>query len=119
MKKKLGRPRKKQEGFPNGKETQTEVETKGDVLNPDFQGQTITIPLSDLKPEPKRFVEKPEAPEAQRIAESRESLKQALGPDQKFFETPDGEIIIGEAEKNHVWSRRVNGGHGGWVNPRR
>lgn len=38
---------------------------------------------------------------------------------QKYFETPDGELIIGEADKQQVWSRRLNGGKGGWVNPQR
>lgn len=54
-----------------------------------------------------------------RIQESREALKQPLGPGQVYFETPDGEIIIGEADRPHVWSRNMNGGHGGWANPRR
>lgn len=105
---KRGRPKKVVEVVQNvevqGQEGQTVVQTETIVTQP---------------PEPVRFQEKPDAPDAVRIADSRKALEQPLEPGQKFFETPDGEIIIGEADKNHIWSRHMNNGHGGWVNPRR
>lgn len=127
MKKKPGRPRKKQEVFPDGKEE------KGKEAKTGNDGNVLTSPIPDTisepvapavnaespKPEPKRFVETPDAPDAVRIAESRKALLQPLSPGQKFFETPDGEILIGEADKSQIWSRRMNGGHGGFVNPMR
>lgn len=66
-----------------------------------------------------KFSEKALGPDEQRIKESRSALLQPLPAGQNFFETPDGEIIIGEADREQVWSRRMNGGRGGWVNPRR
>jgi hypothetical protein len=44
---------------------------------------------------------------------------QALGPGQKYFEAPTGEILIGEADATHMWWRAGNGGKGQWINPRR
>jgi hypothetical protein len=57
--------------------------------------------------------------EAERIADSRRVLEFPLAPGQKFFETYDGEIIIGEADKEQVWCDRLNNGKGAWVLPRR
>lgn len=42
-----------------------------------------------------------------------------LGPGQAYFEAPDGTIIIGEDEKDHIWYRGLNGGKGGWINKKR
>jgi len=42
-----------------------------------------------------------------------------LGPGQKYFESPEGEIITGDESKNQIWSRNTNGGKGGYVNPKR
>ena len=58
-------------------------------------------------------------PDQAYINESRKALNFPLPAGQKFFESPDGEIIVGEATNDQVWSRRMNKGHGGWVNPRR
>jgi hypothetical protein len=65
------------------------------------------------------FREKAELTIAERIAESRKSLSTTLPPTQIFFETPEGEIIIAEADRDRVWSRTMNNGKGGWCNPRR
>lgn len=43
----------------------------------------------------------------------------ALGPGQKYFESPDGTILIGEEDATHMWWRAGNGGKGMWVNPKR
>lgn len=42
-----------------------------------------------------------------------------LQPGQKYFEDPDGNILIGEADKQQLWSRTLNHGKGGWINPKR
>lgn len=42
-----------------------------------------------------------------------------LGSGQKYFEAPDGTIMIGEADKDRLWYRKGNGGKGMWINPRR
>lgn len=57
--------------------------------------------------------------EAERIAESRKALLAPPPPGTKFFESPEGYIEIAEDNKPHVWCRYVNGGKGGWINPKR
>ncbi len=42
-----------------------------------------------------------------------------LQPGQKYFEAPDGTIVIGEEDKQQLWYRKLNGGNGGWINPKR
>jgi hypothetical protein len=99
-----GRPKKVQP-----LETQTQTLGSVDVV-PTFVETVQPTPVKE---------ERILTPEELRIKESRTALDQPLPPGTRFFETPDGEIIVGDAEKSHVWSRRMNGGRGGWVNPRR
>ncbi len=40
----------------------------------------------------------------------------ALAPGQKYFEAPDGHVILGEEKVSQVWDRR---GKGSWINPAR
>lgn len=42
-----------------------------------------------------------------------------LGPGQKYFEAPTGEVLIGEESATHMWWRAGNGGKGMWINPKR
>ena len=42
-----------------------------------------------------------------------------LGPGQKYFEAPTGEILIGEADMPHLWFRAGNEGKGMFINPKR
>lgn len=42
-----------------------------------------------------------------------------LGPGQKYFEAPSGEILIGEEDAAHIWWRAGNGGKGMFINPKR
>jgi hypothetical protein len=121
-KRKPGRPKKIKEIISNGQETQGKEEG---LLEQSVPVQEVAIAkkqkeVDQPKPErePVRYVDSVLS-DAQRIAESRKALNYPLSPGQKFFETPDGEIIVGEADKTSVWSRRMNGGKGGWVNPRR
>lgn len=69
--------------------------------------------------EPASLREKPEATAVDRVTESRKSLDQPLSPGQKYFESPEGFIVIGDAEKDHAWCRQSNNGKGAWINPRR
>jgi len=39
-----------------------------------------------------------------------------LPPGQKYFEAPDGHVIIGEEKVSQVWDRRKKGA---WINPLR
>jgi len=38
---------------------------------------------------------------------------------QKYFQAPDGTIVIGSKDVNEVWYRKGNNGKGCWVNPYR
>ena len=42
-----------------------------------------------------------------------------LGPGQKYFEAPDGTVLIGEDSNPHMWYRAGNDGKGMWINPKR
>lgn len=42
-----------------------------------------------------------------------------LGPGQKYFEAPDGTVLIGEDNNPHMWYRAGNDGKGMWINPKR
>lgn len=42
-----------------------------------------------------------------------------LGPGQKYFEAPTGEILIGEETSPHLWFRAGNDGKGMFINPKR
>lgn len=38
---------------------------------------------------------------------------------QRYFEAPDGHLIVGEEDRQQVTDRRLNNGKGGWINPMR
>ncbi len=57
--------------------------------------------------------------EAGQIAESRKALEHPLEKGQKFFESPEGFIVVGEASQEDVWCRKANGGKGMRINARR
>lgn len=42
-----------------------------------------------------------------------------LGPGQKYFEAPTGEVLIGDATADRMWFRAGNNGKGLWINPKR
>ena len=73
-----------------------------------------TMPVEAPKQEARTIT-----PTDARIASSRDALKQKLEPGQKFFEAPDGTIIVGEADRSHVFYRQGNNGEGMWINPKR
>lgn len=57
-------------------------------------------------------------------AEGQEEVKteqtvDALAPGQAYFESPSGEILIGDASKDQLWWRQGNDGRGMWINKRR
>lgn len=70
---------------------------------------------AQVAPEQKQV---PISAEQRRINESRESLKHPLPWNQKFFEAPDGYIVVGEADRSHVLYRQSNGKNI-WINPKR
>jgi hypothetical protein len=53
------------------------------------------------------------------IAESRKCLNEPLAPGQQYFESPEGIVKIGDADKAHIWCAQANHGKGMWINPRR
>lgn len=109
-KRKIGRPKKVEV-------VNHEEEAKGpkaEVL--ERQEPVAEVPKAERR---KPGVNPEDQSDVDRIAESRKALEHPLSPGQQFFEAPDGEILIGEADKTHLWSRRANGGKGGWINPRR
>jgi len=52
-------------------------------------------------------------------ATPQKPVLEPLHPGQKYFEAPDGTIIIGESDRDRVWYRQGNGGKGCWINPKR
>lgn len=43
-----------------------------------------------------------------------------LEADQKYFEAPDGTVIVGESKANRIWYRNLHGnGKGGWISAKR
>ncbi len=95
----LGSKNKKKDEVENGSIPQTESvpgdETKSEVVNNEEKSEKVTKVLP-VKPAP-----------------------DPLGPGQKYFEAPSGEILIGEASATHMWWRAGNGGKGMWINPKR
>lgn len=41
------------------------------------------------------------------------------GPGQRYFEAPDGHVVLAENSLQQVFDRRLNNGKGGWINPLR
>lgn len=119
MKGKPGRPKKNKESFANEKEAkgpQTEVLEQSAPVDavPVVEKKEVKEPR-DIR----KIMASLPKDDGDYIAESRKALETPLAVGQQFFEAPDGEILIGEADKTAMWSRRMNGGRGGWVNPRR
>lgn len=93
----MGRPKK------IVKEVEVEVKKPGTV---------VEAKVSEPKPVVK---EKPdEAKETK-----KERVLEPLQPGQKYFEAPDGTIIVGESDKQQVWYRQGDGGRGCYINPKR
>jgi hypothetical protein len=42
-----------------------------------------------------------------------------LGPGQRYFEAPDGTVLIGEDTQPHIWYRAGNEGKRMFINPKR
>lgn len=76
------------------------------------------IPNKKIEEPVKKEIVK-EAPIETKKAEEKKPVLDVLQPGQKYFEAPDGEIIIGEESKSQIWHRKLNNGRGGWVNPKR
>lgn len=58
-------------------------------------------------------------PLGEAIRESREALKHSCPAGMKFFESPEGFIVLAEAGQTHVWCKKANNGKGMFINPMR
>lgn len=104
--------------MPRGrpKKVQEVVKHEEEKRQPQAEVLTVEKPKEpEVKQERPAFRETPPMTTEEVIKQSRKALDEPLQIGQKFFEAPDGEIIVGDAEKNEVWSRRLNA----WINPRR
>lgn len=108
MAKKASKVVKKKE--PSNGEEKEKAQAQVAVLEP---------PKAEEKKESPKASNRPDPSIEERIKNSKENLKVVLSPDQKFFESPDGEIIVGEAKSDRIWSRTMHKGKGGWANPMR
>lgn len=112
-------PEAKKEEKPEKKpEPQTEAEAK--ALQPaeprPVRGEVVQS-AEDKALQAARPV--PVSAESVRINESRKALEHPLSAGTKFFESPEGYIVVGDADKPHVWCRQANHGKGCFINPRR
>jgi len=77
-------------------------------------------PKVEEKPREEAKVQKAEAPtKAMRGCGCCPVELAPLPAGQKYFESPDGHVIVGEHDRGQVMDRRLNKGRGGWINPMR
>ena len=80
-------------------------------------------PVSENVEEHKEIISEAKAKKEEGILKEKEKDKKKepapLEPGFKYFEAPDGTLIIGEADKQQVWYRAGNGGKGCFINPKR
>lgn len=87
-------------------ETQEAPEKETPASKPDF--------------DPSLYAEKADmTTEAERIKESREVLKHPPEAGTRYFESPEGYIMVGKHDADHVFCRHANGGKGMMIQPRR
>ena len=88
--------------------------------------EPIVTPPVEIQEEAQAPKEKPRrvTPEEMKAMEAKAHLRdkpttQELPPlssDQKYFEAPDGVVIVGEKGATRVWYRNLHGnGRGGWI----
>lgn len=100
-----------QEGTREQEEAKKEAEV--DVLKaPTGDGSFASATIEQMKREQPRM-------EAARSKPPVKQVLDALGPGQKYFEAPDGTVLIGEEDKQQLWYRNGNNGKGCWINPKR
>ena len=75
------------------------------------------VEIADVKEAKEVFHEK-EREKTEQAVQVKPKLE-PLGPGQKYFEAPDGTILIGEADMPHLWYRAGNDGKGMFINPKR
>lgn len=95
---------------PKGSKNKPKEEVVPETVNENFKSQPAEVINANVREEKEEREEvlKAEAPNVE-----------PLGPGQKYFEAPDGTMLIGEATANQIWYRNGNGGKGMWVNPKR
>ena len=122
-----GEPIEPEEGFV-GEQTPEEEEAAAQPApasrDPKGHGLALRVDPEKLKERPdfnpNDFKESnKQVTHAERIADSRKALKQPLPAGSKFFEAPDGYIIVGDAKRDYVHYRYGNDGKGMLINPKR
>lgn len=85
-------------------------------------------PIIERKPEPVKEAPREEAKKKEEVPLTKKAMRVCgccpvelapLPAGQKYFEAPDGHVIVGEADRGQVIDRRLNKGRGGWINPMR
>lgn len=77
-----------------------------EVVDPVIETKEAVVVNEEKKEEPAKAVQvKPKL--------------EPLGPGQRYFEAPDGTVLIGEDTNPHMWYRAGNNGKGMWINPKR
>jgi hypothetical protein len=106
VEKKRGRPKANKE-VVNHVQEEKDAQAKVDVLKQEPKAtETKHVETAPMSPE-------------KAVLESRKLLDMPLPAGQRLFETPDGEIILGDETRDRAWSRHMNNGKGGWCNPKR
>lgn len=97
-------------GRPKGSKNKKQEEVVTETVTENFQSQPVEVINADVREEKE---------EREEVLKAAAPTVEPLGPGQKYFEAPDGTMLIGEATANQIWYRNGNGGKGMWVNPRR
>lgn len=102
----------------NGIEGLLEAGSQGVV---EVKEEVIPEPVKEVQEVVKAKVEpvKTKTEEEIAIEESRKVLEHPLPPGQKFFEAPNGFIMVGEAGMGRILYRAGNNGKGMYINPKR
>lgn len=104
-------------GIPKHKEVKkAEVEKVAPVVE---APKVLEVPKVQPPKEPGQTVKFNLDPWAVAIAESRKLLDVPLAAGQAYYESPEGFIMIDDAERGRAWCRQANKGTGMWINPRR
>lgn len=100
-------------GRPKGSRNKaTEVEEEHGIC------EVVVIPEVSEQKEIEVISHEEERKETAKAVQVKPKLE-PLGPGQKYFEAPSGEILIGEEDATHIWWRAGNGGKGMFINPKR
>lgn len=83
------------------------------------KAKTKAADVAKLVAEAKTFTTSDSATPPVVVKSDPKNTLEPLGPGQKYFEAPDGTILIGDASIDKMLYRAGNGGKGLWINPKR